>query len=172
MIKRTQIAALALSAAALVGLALDEGYTDTAAIPMRGDVPTVGFGSTIKEDGTSVQMGDTITPPAALARTLIHIQKDETGIKECVTADLSQIEYDLMVDFTYQYGVTKLCKSSIVRHANAGRYGDSCSAYLLYKKQGGRDCSLPENWGPDGCKGVWTRSQQRYMKCLIGAGLV
>jgi GH24 family phage-related lysozyme (muramidase) len=187
MIKRQTIAALSLSAAAFVGLVLHEGYSDKAIIPVQGDRPTVGFGSTFREDGAPVQMGDTITPQKAIARTLAHIQKDERGIKSCVTAPLTQAEYDLMVDFSYQYGTQALCKSSIVSHANAGRYRQSCESYkdFRYMKsnrpiQGwqafqwdaqGRptrwrfDCSTPGNRR---CAGVWNRSKDRYEKCMDG----
>ena len=159
---RTAIGALSLSAAALVGLLAHEGYSDRAIIPVAGDRPTVGFGSTFREDGAPVRMGDTITPPKAVARSYAHIARDEAGIKACVTAPLAQGEYDTMVDFAYQYGVPTLCKSSIVRHANAGRYKEACDAYLLYKRVAGRDCSIRAN----GCYGVWTRSQDRQRRCL------
>lgn len=162
MIKRNAIAALSLSAAALVGLLAHEGYSERAIIPVAGDRPTVGFGSTFREDGSPVQMGDTITAPRAVARSYAHIARDERGIKACVTAPLTQGEYDTMVDFAYQYGVPTLCKSSIVREANAGNYRASCDAYLLYKRVAGRDCSNRAN----GCYGVWTRSQDRQRRCL------
>jgi lysozyme len=160
---RNAIAALSVSAAAFAALVGHEGYTDRAVIPVKGDVPTVGFGSTVREDGSRVEMGDTITPQKAIARSLWHIQKDERGIKSCITAPLSQVEYDLMVDFSYQYGVPKLCKSSMAREANAGNYAQSCAAYLEYKKVAGYDCSTPGNRR---CAGVWTRSQERYQACM------
>lgn len=159
---RTTIGALSLSAAALVGLLAHEGYSDRAIIPVAGDRPTVGFGSTFRDDGSPVRMGDTITPPKAVARSYAHIAKDEAGIKRCVTAPLTQGEYDTMVDFAYQYGVPTLCKSSMVREANAGNYRAACDAYLLYKRVAGRDCSIRAN----GCYGVWTRSQDRQRRCL------
>lgn len=162
-IKRTTVAAISVSAAALVSLALHESYTEEAIIPTQGDRPTVGFGSTFKEDGSPVAMGERITPPRALARTLAHVQKDEAGIKQCVTAPLYQHEYDTLVDFAYQYGVPTLCKSSIVRRANAGDYIASCNAYLLYKYAAGYDCSTPGN---KRCAGVWTRQLERQKKCL------
>lgn len=168
-VKRIAIGALSLSAAAFGSLVAHEWYTGTAVIPTAGDRPTVGFGSTFREDGSPVQLGDTITPPKAIARSLAHIQRDESGIKECVTAELHQAEYDLMVDFAYQYGVSTLCASSIARLANAGDYVGSCEAYARYKYQAKRDCSLPRNWGPRGCKGVWTRSLERREKCLSAA---
>lgn len=160
--KRNAIAALSLSAAALVGLLAHEGYSDRAIIPVAGDRPTVGFGSTFREDGAPVRMGDTITPPKAVARSYAHIARDEAGIKACVTAPLTQGEYDTMVDFAYQYGVPTLCKSSMVREANAGNYRAACDAYLLYKRVAGRDCSIRAN----GCYGVWMRSQDRQRRCL------
>jgi lysozyme len=163
MIDRRAIATIAISASALVGIALHEGYSDRAIIPVENDRPTVGFGSTFREDGSAVQPGDTITPPKAIARTLAHIQKDETRIKQCVTAPLTQTEYDVMVDFAYQYGTRALCNSTIVREANAGNYEAACRGYLLYKRAGGYDCSTPGNRR---CPGVWTRSQARYMKCM------
>lgn len=181
-IKRSHVAGLALSASALVGLIAHEGYTDKAVVPVKGDRPTVGFGSTFKEDGTAVKMGDTITPQKAVARSLIHIQKDENKLRQCVTAPLSQIEYDLMVNFAYQYGSNTLCASSIVKQANAGNYKASCEAYKEYRfvkaaageKVGNGvvlrpdgvlryDCSTPNN---KRCIGVWNRSLDRYNTCM------
>jgi hypothetical protein len=66
--QRRTVAALTLSAAALVGIVLHEGYTDRAVIPVKGDVPTIGFGTT-----TGVKLGDTTTPPKALARALTDV---------------------------------------------------------------------------------------------------
>lgn len=159
---RVQVAALTLSAAALVGIAVHEGYTSTAVVPVRGDRPTVGFGSTFRDDGTPVQMGDTITAPQAIKRSYNHIAKDETKLKQCVTTPLHQREYDTLVDFAYQYGAAAACKSSMVRLANAGRYNDSCMAYAMYKFAAGRDCSIRSN----GCYGVWLRAKSRVHSCL------
>lgn len=159
---RIIVAALSLSAAAFVGLTIEEGYTEKAVIPTKGDRATVGFGSTFRDDGTPVRMGDTITPPKALARTLNHIGKDEGMIKRCVTAPLNQVEYDTLVSFAYQYGADTLCKSSIVARANAGDYAGACDAYLKYRFAAGYDCSTPGN---KRCAGVWTRQLERYNAC-------
>lgn len=159
---RNAIAALSVSAAAFVALMNSEGWTERAIIPVPGDVPTVGPGLTKRADGSPVQMGDTIKPLEGVQRSLAHIQKDEQGIKACVTAPLSQTEFDLLISFAYQYGVPTLCKSSIVREANAGNYAASCEGYLKYRFVAGRDCSLPDS----GCRGVWLRSQERHSKCM------
>jgi GH24 family phage-related lysozyme (muramidase) len=159
---RIPVAALALSAAAFGGLVLKEGYTDRASIPVSGDRPTVGFGSTFNDQGQPVRMGDTVTAPQAVLRSLAHIAKDETALKACVTAPLTQGEYDLLVDFAYQYGTAAACKSSIVRNTNAGQYADACASYLRFRFVAGRDCSDPASR----CRGVWLRSQERNAKCM------
>ena len=159
---RTAVGALSLSAAAFVALIAHEGWTDKAVIPVKGDVPTVGPGLTKRPDGSPVQMGDTIKPVEGVQRSLAHIQKDEGAVKRCVTAPLSQIEYDLFVNFAYQYGPATLCRSDMVKLANAGNYASACLAYEQYKFVAKRDCSIRSN----GCYGVWLRSQERTRKCL------
>ena len=162
-IERRHVAALSASAALLVSLVVSEGYTDKAVIPVQGDVPTYGFGMTHRPDGTPVQMGDRTNPVEAIQRSLEHVQKDEHGMKRCVTSPLSQVEYDLMLDFSYQYGIRRLCNSTMVKKANAGDYLGSCKGYLEYRFVKGYDCSTPGN---KRCFGVWTRSQDRYNDCM------
>jgi lysozyme len=159
---RIAIAALSLSAVAFGSLVVSEHYTDEAVIPVKGDRPTNGFGSTFNADGSPVRMGDRTNPVEAVKRSLAHIQKDEAGLKRCVSAPLNQTEYDLLVDASYQYGVRTVCSSSMVREVNAGNYRLSCEAYLKYRFVAGRDCSLQGS----GCRGVWIRAQNRREKCV------
>ena len=186
MIDRKAIAGLALSASALVALVVQEGYTDRAIIPVKGDVPTLGNGSTTHLDGTPVKLGDTTTPVKALVRTLAYVQDQDIKIKRCVTAPLHQGEYDLMHDFGYQYGINAVCRSSMVAKANAGDYAGSCVAYKDYRmvraapgeKPGpgfvmGKDgvlrydCSTLVNGKPNKrCWGVWTRQLERHTACM------
>lgn len=165
--RRTTIAALSVSAAAFVALIAHEGWTDRAVIPVKGDVPTVGPGLTKRPDGSPVQMGDTIKPVEGITRSLAHIQESETALKRCVTAPVSQVEYDILVDFAYQYGEAATCKSGMVRAINAGDYAASCEAYLRYRFVAGYDCSTPGNRR---CPGVWTRSKGRRDKCAEALG--
>lgn len=167
MNKRTAIASLFVSASALVGLVVHEGYTDSAIIPTKGDRATVGYGMTFHSDGSPVKLGDTTTPVKALQRTLAYIQKDETRIKQCVTAPLHQIEYDTLLNFSYQYGITRLCNSSMVKLANQGDYIGSCKAYLQYRFAAGYDCSTLYNGQKNKrCWGVYSRQLERYEACM------
>ena len=122
MIKRTHLAALTLSASALVGIALHEGYRGEAYTPVPGDVPTIGFGTT-----GGVKMGDKITPEKALVRALQDVQKFEGALKQCVTVPLHQHEYDAYVSFSYNVGSGAFCKSTLVKKLNAGDYTGACN---------------------------------------------
>lgn len=161
--QRIGIASLMLSATGFVAIVASEGYAPTAMIPTVNDRPTVGFGSTFRDDGSPVKMGDTITPVQAVKRSVNHIAQGEAGLKRCVTGALTQGEYDTLVDFAYQYGTGATCASSVVRHVNAGRYAQACEAYTLYKFSGGFDCSTPGN---KVCGGVWQRNLERRARCL------
>lgn len=168
---RIAVGVLTLSAGALVAMLSDEGYTDRAVIPTKGDVPTVGFGSTVHEDGSRVQMGDTVTPQRALVKALAHVSKDEAAFRASLPgAKLTQGEFDVYLDFTYQYGVANWRNSSMRRHVMAERYIAACDALLAYRKAAGYDCSTMIDGKPNKrCWGVWKRQQERHAKCVVAA---
>lgn len=161
---RIAVAALSLSAAGFVGIVANEGYTDTAIIPIAGDRPTEGFGSTFHEDGSPVKLGETTTPQKAMRMSIAHIGKDELNLKRCVTGELSQAEYDILVDFAYWRGSAGACRSEVVKNINKGDYVAACEAYLNLdsRKAAGKDCSVKSNK----CRGVWLRAQERHRKCM------
>jgi GH24 family phage-related lysozyme (muramidase) len=165
---RIIVAALSLSAAGFAALVGHEGFTDRPVIPVEGDRPTIGFGSTFREDGSPVTIHDgPITPPRAIVRSLTHIQRDETALRQCVREPLSQVEYDLLVDHAYQYGAQATCNSSLVRRINARDYRGACEAYLMWRFAGGYDCATLVDGQPNKrCWGVWQRSLDRHAKCL------
>lgn len=161
---RVAVAVLSLSAAALIGLVKHEGYTEKAVIPTKGDVPTVGFGSTRHEDGSRVKTGDTTTPVAALQKLYAHVSKEEAIFRASLPGvELTQGEYDLYMDWVYQYGTGAWQKSSMRRQLLQGQHRRACDALLQYRFVAGYDCSTPGNRR---CMGVWTRQQERHRKCL------
>lgn len=167
--QRIAIGLLSLSATAFVGRMVHEGWTETAVVPTKGDVPTVGPGLTKRPDGTPVRMGDRVTPLEGIQRSFAHAQKDEAHIKRCIKMPLHQVEYDMLADHAYQYGPTATCSSSMVRFVNEGRYADACAAHLRWRKinGGAYDCSVLVNGQPNKvCWGVWERAQTRNAKCL------
>ena len=154
--KRITIAALSLSAAGFVGIVLHEGYIDNAVVPVKGDVPTIGFGTT-----AGVKPGDTITPPKAVARAYADMAKFEGAIKKCVTVPLYQYEYDAYVDFAYNVGSTAFCNSALVRKLNAGDYAGACAEISRWTRFHGKDCNVRSN----GCYGLAVRRAEERAKC-------
>ena len=147
---RTGIAALALSAAGLVHIAIGEGYREAAYIPVPGDVPTIGFGTT-----GGVKLGDKITPPKALERSLEDISKFEGAIKQCVKVPLYQREFDAYTSLSYNIGSGAFCGSTLVKRLNAGDYAGACEAILMWDRFKGAPLA-----------GLTKRRQQEYRMCV------
>lgn len=165
---RVAVALLTVSAAGFATWQASESFVAKPMIPTKGDVPTIGYGSTRYEDGRPVRLSDapiTRERGEVLARNLMSA--DEVLFRASLPGvKLHQEEYDLYMDFVGQFGIGNWRQSSPRKHLLAGRYRAACDSLLLWKKQAGRDCSKPENWGPNGCKGVWTRQLERHKKCL------
>ena len=147
---RTKIAALVLSAFALVGIASHEGYTDKAVIPIPGDVPTIGFGST-----EGVKMGDKTNPVAALQRTMRDIGTKESAVKKCVKVPLYQHEYDAYISLAYNIGTGNFCSSTLVKKLNQQDYAGACKEILRWDRAQGRVV-----------KGLTVRRQAEYKLCI------
>lgn len=148
---RVQVAALSLSAIALVGLVAHEGYSDSAYVPVAGDVPTIGFGTT-----EGVRMGDKTTPVKALTRAMQDVQKYEGALKQCVRVPLHQYEYDAFVSLSYNIGPTAFCRSTLVRKLNAEDYEGACREILRWDYFKGQ--KLP---------GLTKRRQEEYKQCSL-----
>ena len=147
---RSRIATLVLSAAALVTIALHEGYVGQAYEPAKGDVPTIGFGTT-----EGVKMGDKITVERALVRLLKDADKFEQAVKQCAPVPMYQYEFDAYVSLTYNIGAGAFCSSTLAKYLNAGDYKRACEEILRWDKFKGK--SLP---------GLTKRRKEEYTKCL------
>ena len=141
---------LALSASALVGIAVHEGYRGEAYEPVKGDVPTIGFGTT-----EGVEMGDRITPERALIRLLNDTNKFQNAVKRCAPVPLHQYEFDAYVSLTYNIGEGAFCRSTLVKKLNAQDYEGACAEILRWDRFKGKP--LP---------GLTKRRQEEYQKCL------
>ena len=161
--QRIAVGLLTVSLAGFGAWKASEGFTDTAVIPTKGDVPTIGHGSTRYEDGKPVKMGDTITRPRAelLARNLMT-QDERQFAASLPGVKLHQVEFDLYMDFTGQYGIGNWRSSSMRRDLIAGEYAQACADLLKYRYAAGFDCSTPGN---KRCRGVWSRQLERNAKC-------
>ena len=144
--------------------AVKEGYTPKATIPVKGDVPTIGHGTTVYCNGKKVTMKDpSITKDEALRQLKCHIAKSSPEFNKSLSGvKLSQTEYDLYMDFTYQFGINAWKGSSMLRNLKQSKYVQACESLLKWKYVAKRDCSIRSN----GCYGVWTRQLDRYNTCM------
>ena len=165
---RMAVAGLMISFAAFIGLATHESFTTNAVIPTKNDRPTLGYGSTFWEDGRPVKMGETVTPVRALQVAHAHLTMEEHAFRKSLPGvTLSQTEYDIYMDWIYQYGNGAWAGSSMKSELLKGNYVTACSSMLKYKYSGGYDCSTLVNGKPNQrCWGVWTRQQARVKKCM------
>lgn len=147
---RVLAATLALSAMGLVGIALQESYRGEAYVPVKGDVPTLGFGTT-----AGVRMGDKTTPERALVSLLADANRFEQAIKVCVNVPLHQHEFDAYLSLAYNIGPAAFCGSTLVKKANAGDYAGACAEILRWNRSGGK--VLP---------GLVKRRQAEHRQCL------
>lgn len=142
--------ALRLSAVGLVGIASWEGYKSVAYIPVPGDVPTIGFGTT-----DQVKMGDTIDPVTALQRKIRDVEKFEGAVRQCVRVPLHQHEYDAYLSLAYNIGPGAFCNSTLVRKLNAGDYAGACQQILRWDRFKGQPLA-----------GLAKRRQSEHLQCI------
>ena len=152
---RTAIAGLVLAATTLVGLGLSESYTDKAVIPVPGDVPTKGFGTTRNADGSPVRLGDTTTPPRALVDLLRDASKFERAVKRCAPVPMYPWEFSSFVQLTYNIGEGAFCGSTLAKKLNARDYAGACREILRWDRAGGRVV-----------RGLTLRRQREYAECM------
>lgn len=147
---RYQITAMTVSAATLVGIAGYEGYSSTAYVPVKGDVPTIGWGTT-----AGVKKGDTIEPTQALQRLYRDTETAKAGIGRCVKVPLSQNELDAYLSLSYNIGAKAFCGSTLVKKLNKKDYKGACAELKRWVYSQGR--KRP---------GLVKRREQEYQTCI------
>lgn len=155
---RQKVAAIVLSATALITIASHEGFRDTAYIPVPGDVPTIGFGSTTNLDGSAVRMGQRTTPVAALKRLGADVKVFEDAVKRCAPVPMHQYEFDAYVSLTYNIGAGAFCRSTLAKKLIQYDYEGACKEILRWNMFQGKPL-----------EGLTNRRKEEYNMC-IGKG--
>lgn len=142
---RVSVAIVMVTAASLAGIAQHEDFVDKARIPMKGDRPTYGYGST-----RGVKVGDTITP----ARALMRLNEEVQGIyadrlKRCIRVPVHYYEFGALVMLAYNVGAEAVCRGAdknrkdkfgnpdpepdyLIDLLNAGKYAEACERINAY----------------------------------------
>ena len=148
---RTLVASLTLSASALVGLAVHEGYRDEAYIPVKGDRPTLGFG-----DAQGVKPGDRTDPVRALIRLNYQADVFQQQMRQCIgDVPMYQHEWDAIISWSFNVGSRAACNSTLVKKLQAFDYAGACQELLRWNRFQGS--VLP---------GLTKRRQDEYRKCI------
>lgn len=155
-----------LTAISVGGIAYTQSKEGTVLVPYKDSVgvATIGTGTTVYPNGQKVKITDPpITNKQATEYLKFHINKDAKIFnKTLLGVPLSQTEYDLYMDFTYQFGTGAWSSSSMLRNLKQGKYIQACDSLLKWKYAAKRDCSVRKN----NCYGVWSRQLERHSKCM------
>ena len=125
MTERMRSVSLSLTASALISIAIHEGFREEAYTPVKGDVATIGFGTT-----DNVKLGDKITVERALVRLLNDTNKFEQAVKKCADVPMYSYEYSAYVSLTYNIGENAFCKSTLVKKLKQYDYEGACKEIL------------------------------------------
>ena len=138
-------------------VALHEGYRSSAYIPVPGDVPTIGYGSTKHPDGTPVKLGEYLTRGTAESYLVHDVNKFTKAIAKCIKVPVTEGEFKAFVSFSYNVGSSAFCKSTLVKKLNAYDYDAACAELNKWVYFKGR--ILP---------GLVNRRNKEYSTCMEG----
>lgn len=148
---RTVVASLTLSASALVGLAVHEGYRDEAYIPVKGDRPTLGFG-----DAQGVKPGDKTDPVRALIRLNQQADVFQQQMRQCIgDVPMYQHEWDSVISWSFNVGSRAACGSTLVKKLQSFDYAGACKELLRWDRFNGAPLA-----------GLTKRRQEEYKLCM------
>lgn len=88
-----------------------EGYKSKAYLCPAG-VPTIGWGSTMYQDGKKVKIGDTITEEEAEDLLMWELDKKSIGLHGLV---LNQNQVDSLLSFIFNLGIGAFKKSTLCK---------------------------------------------------------
>lgn len=184
--QRLPAMAMRVTAVIIAAWIAHEGFSAAPYIPTKGDNPTIGNGATHYENGARVTLAD---PPitrqraAELTANLLEKQYGPCTRKPLGMALIHPTEFAQAVDFAGNFGCNAWAGSGMVRHLRAGRYIESCQAYIAWRfisderphpgwqQVGARkwrfDCATPGNRT---CRGLWDRQLGRYLACMSVQG--
>ena len=105
-------------------LTTSEGYVPRTYLD-SGGIPTVCTGHT----GPDVIRGRTYTQAECAAFLEKDIRIAAKGLQACVTQPLTVNQRGALISLTFNVGVSRVCKSTLVRKLNAGDFGGASQEF-------------------------------------------
>lgn len=95
----------------------EEGLKLKAYKDVKG-VWTIGYGNTYYENGNKVKENDVITIDRAKELFKIIVSKFEENINKVVKVDINQNQFDALVSFSYNIGISAFNNSTALKRIN------------------------------------------------------
>lgn len=124
-----------ISQAGLQFLINNEGCVLHPYLDTKG-IPTIGVGNTFWEDGSKVKMTDPpITQKRAMELFRWVLKHYELAVYSNTRDDINQNQFDSLVSFTYNVGVSAFKNSTLLKRINARSSDQSIkNAFMMWNK--------------------------------------
>jgi lysozyme len=96
---------------------------------------TIGYGHT----GPDVKPGLAITRQQADQLLVNDLARFERGVNALVTVRLNQNQFDALVSFSYNLGLSSLQGSTLLRLLNAGNFQAAADQFPRWNRAGGKE---------------------------------
>lgn len=110
-----------------------EGFRGKAYLCPAG-VPTIGYGSTNGVTMDDVRRGRTITKAQAEKLLIEQLEEYERGVEAACKVEPNQHQFDALVSFAYNVGVSAMRGSSVIKAHNRGDFNAAARAFGLWTK--------------------------------------
>jgi len=100
---------------------------------------TIGYGHTSAAGNPIVTPDLVITKEEAEETLARDMEQYEEGVHKYVKVDLTQGQFDALVDFAYNAGVGALQKSTLLKKVNAGKFDEVPAEFMKWTKGGGKE---------------------------------
>jgi lysozyme len=104
-----------------------EGYS-AKAYKCPANVVTIGWGSTMYQDGSKIKMGDTVTEEEAEKLLMWELDKKSIGLHGL---KLNQNQADSLLSFIFNLGIGAFKKSTLYRKINLNPWDSTIRAEFL-----------------------------------------
>lgn len=127
---------LTVSSAGIALIKEFEGFEAEAYLDIGG-VATIGYGTTYINN-KPVQMGMTCTEEQATGWLTTAAERIANSLNLLVLKPLTQSQFDALVDFCYNLGVTNFKLSTLLRYINVGEFKAAQAQILIWNHDHGK----------------------------------
>ena len=100
---------------------------------------TIGYGHTSAAGNPMVTPELVITKDEAEEVLARDMEQYEEGVRKYVKVDLTQGQFDALVDFAYNAGVGALQKSTLLKKVNAQKFDEVPAEFMKWTRGGGKE---------------------------------